>query len=157
KATGIGLTGFTPTGTVAFRFYGSNTVNNTNVGDCTDSGIALGSVALDSSGVADPTAATDPLHGGKYGFRAYYQGSADYNAKTAGCEKLTINKANLTSLTTALHLGSDHTTDYQNTSTLPAFTVLHDSATATGNGVAGFTPTGTVTFTMYGANVTGAN
>src|SRR5205814_444729 len=142
-------------GTVSFTLYGSNTLGNSNAGDCTDLPPAsLGTKVLNGSAVADGSSATAPLHAGKFGFKASYPGDADYNATTSACETVTVNQADLASFTTAIHLGADHSTNYDLGSVALGSTP-HDSATATGNGLTGFTPTGTVGFTLYGSNTLG--
>ena len=48
--TGIETSGFEPTGSVTFTFYGDNTAGNSNTGDCTDANTTdFGTVALSGS------------------------------------------------------------------------------------------------------------
>jgi hypothetical protein len=84
KATVSGSVG-TPTGTVDFTFY--------TTGDCTWTGKPAGTVALDGTGVADPSASQGPLAAGSYSFKARYNGDARYFAKDGPCEPLTVTAA----------------------------------------------------------------
>jgi hypothetical protein len=149
--TGI-VAGFVPANNVGFTFHGSNTVGNTNVGNCdaADPTTAAGSVAL-VDGVAHPSDTVGPLHAGKYGFTASLAGDDNYLGGTSACEPITVNKAQL-GITTDIHLGTDHTTDYEGLS-VPVNSTIHDSATVTGL-VGTFAP-GNVDFTFYGSNTLG--
>src|SRR5256885_950314 len=60
----------TPTGTVTFTFF---TASST----CTGTSVGSGTVTLDASGVAHPSASQGPLSAGSYSFIAHYNG--DHN------------------------------------------------------------------------------
>src|SRR5437899_584713 len=73
KATVSGSLG-TPTGTVTFTFF-------TGSSACTGASVASGTVALDASGVAHPSASQGPLSAGSYSFSAHYNGEdVNYSA-----------------------------------------------------------------------------
>src|SRR5262249_58201580 len=80
-------TGFgTPTGTVDFTFF-------TAAKDCTGASVGAGTkIALDASGVADPSSSEGPLAAGSYSFQAVYSGDDNYNGSTSACEPLTVGK-----------------------------------------------------------------
>jgi hypothetical protein len=82
-----------------------------------------------------------PAVSGSFAFRASYGGDSVYNALDSGCEPLTVTKLDPTSVTTDIHDGAHNVV-----TTVPAKTVVHDSAVVSGS--AG-TPTGTVTFKWF--------
>jgi hypothetical protein len=138
-ATVTGLVGFTPTGTVTFYVCGPFTT----VTACTASGTDLGTVGLTgAAGVATATSpAYTPLAVGTYCFLGVYSGDGNY---LGGSDGLTIREcftvtAPPPGVSTAPGLGS---------------VVLGNSDTdkATVTGVAGVTPTGTVTFYICAGN-----
>lgn len=118
------VTGFDPSANVSFTFYNNNI--------CEGQGTAAGSVTV-TAGIAHPSDSEGPLAAGSYSFRAHYPGDSNYNAKTAGCEPLTINKA-LLGVITNVHNAADE--DITNTS-VALGSITHDTATVSG-GVAGF-------------------
>src|SRR5262249_35271205 len=136
--------GPTPTGSLTFTFYTASS-------GCTGNSVGAGTVALNASGVADPSSTEGPLPAGSYSFQATYGGDSIYNGSTSSCEPLTVNKAN-SSTSPAIH-NANHALI---TSAAVGLTV-HDSAT--GAGLAAFMPTGNVTFTFYTAasDCTGAS
>lgn len=148
--TGSSATGFTPAGTVDFTFYGSNTVRNSNTGDCGDSTTASAGSSSLSSGTADGSNTVGPLHAGGYAFKAYYEGSSDYNATYSDCEPLTVNQGAPT-VATSFQNASNTTI----TSPFALATSLHDHAVVGGVNAVGFAPTGTLSFTFYGSNTAG--
>jgi uncharacterized protein (DUF2141 family) len=126
--TGTANTDPVPTGNVTFTFWSG--------GSNCDSGqsVAAGTVALNGSGVADPSSAEGPLAAGSYAFRAHYAGDTNYpNGATSDCEPLTVTKASPT-------LG---TTPNPSSGTVGA--VLNDSATLTG----AHNPTGSIVFSLF--------
>jgi len=88
-------TGFAPTNSVQFNFYGSNTLGNTNIGNCADTPPSdAGLVPLvvsGTTGVAHPSLDRGPLFGGKYGFTASIAGDGDYiGSGDSACEPVTV-------------------------------------------------------------------
>src|SRR5207245_1308418 len=82
KATVSGSFG-TPTGTVTFTFF---TASST----CTGTSVGSGTVTLDASGVAHPSASQGPLSAGSYSFIAHYNGDPNYTATDSPCEPLEV-------------------------------------------------------------------
>jgi len=136
SATVSGTSFGTPTGNVTFTFY-------TASDQCTGASVGAGTVTL-VSGVAHPSTNEGPLATGSYSFRASYSGDSNYNPSTGPCEPLTVTKAN-SSTATDIH-NAAHTV----VTSVSAGTTVHDKATVTG--IAGFVPTGNVTFTFYTAS-----
>jgi len=129
--------GLTPTGKVAFTFYKSSAcapgTNNGNV-LTTEPDVALSSGSATSS---DSSA----LGAGSYGYVADYTADSPFTGSTGSCEPLTVNQATPTVATEIRDANGNAIT-----SVAPG-TTIHDHATVTG--VTGFTPTGTVDFTLY--------
>src|SRR2546427_9997102 len=73
KATVSGSFG-TPTGTVTFTFF-------TTSSTCTGTSVGSGTVTLDASGVAHPSASQGPLSAGSYSFIAHYNGDPNYRSE----------------------------------------------------------------------------
>src|SRR5438093_1415952 len=65
------------TGTVTFTFF-------TTSSTCTGTSVASGTVTLDASGVAHPSASQGPLSAGSYSFIAHYNGDPNYTATEIG-------------------------------------------------------------------------
>ena len=85
----------TPTGNVTFYWFTNSS--------CEGTGASAGTVALNTSGVADPSSSEGPLAAGtNYAFHAVYSGDTKYDGKTSACEPLTVNKAQL-AITTDIH------------------------------------------------------
>src|SRR5438309_761633 len=82
KATVSGSFG-TPTGTVTFTFF-------TTSSTCTGTSVGSGTVTLDASGVAHPSASQGPLSAGSYSFIAHYNGDPNYTATDSPCEPLEV-------------------------------------------------------------------
>src|SRR5256884_9093412 len=82
KATLAGAFG-TPTGTVTFTFFTASSA-------CTGASVGSGTVTLDASGVAHPSASQGPLSAGSYSFIAHYNGDLNYTATDSPCEPLTV-------------------------------------------------------------------
>src|SRR5437016_1230695 len=132
KATVSGSFG-TPTGTVTFTFF-------TTSSTCTGTSVASGTVTLDASGVAHPSASQGPLSAGSYSFIAHYNGDPNYTATDSPCEPLEVTALTPTALTEI------HNASHNVVVAVPAGTTVHDKATLAG---AFGTPTGTVTFTFF--------
>src|SRR5207244_2358965 len=135
KATLAGAFG-TPTGTVTFTFFTASSA-------CTGASVGSGTVTLDASGVAHPSASQGPLSAGSYSFIAHYNGDLNYTATDSPCEPLTVTALTPTALTEI------HDASHTPVVTVPAGTTVHDKATLAG---AFGTPTGTVTFTFFTAS-----
>src|SRR5438445_17059 len=132
KATVSGSFG-TPTGTVTFTFF-------TTSSTCTGTSVGSGTVTLDASGVAHPSASQGPLSAGSYSFIARYYGDPNYTATDSPCEPLDF-------LPVALPISTEiHNASHAVVVSVPAGTTVHDKATLAG---AFGTPTGTVTFTFF--------
>ena len=136
----------TPTGNVSFTFY--------NNGTCEGTGTPAGTVSLNASGVADPSNSEGPLAAGSYSFKAHYVSNntakwTDSDPATDPCEPFTAAQL---SISTVIHLGGDHTTNYDAnvdpTKSVALNSVVHDKATL-GGIVDAITPTGAITFTQY--------
>ena len=139
--TGVGVSGFEPSGNVTFTFY--------TAGACTTgTPEAAGTVALDGAdpGTAHPSDAKGPLHAGAYAFKASYTGNGDYASAESGCEPVTVDKAS-SSITTTLHNADDSV----NNGSASVGDSIHDSAEVKGIELAspGFEPAGSVRFTFF--------
>ena len=133
KATVTGtVAGGTPTGNVTFTVYAGTT--------CAGTGTAAGTVDL-VAGVAHPSDSTTVPVGG-LSYKATYNGSAVYNASTGPCEPLNATKLDSSTATDI------HNAAHQVVTSAPIGSTVHDQATVSGT-VAGGTPTGNVTFTLY--------
>src|SRR5256886_9935487 len=113
---------------------------------CTGTSVGSGTVTLDASGVAHPSASQGPLSAGSYSFIAHYNGDLNYTATDSPCEPLTVTALTPTALTEI------HDASHTPVVTVPAGTTVHDKATVSGSFG---TPTGTVTFTFFTASSAG--
>jgi hypothetical protein len=123
--------GSAPTGTVKFTLFGpGDTTCHTPISTLT------ATVAGNGSYASGPVVTSAP---GTYNWTAAYSGDAANNAVSAGCgsETVTVTKATPTITTTP-------------SASVPAGGKISDTATIAG----GFAPTGTVTFTLFGAGDT---
>ena len=130
-------TGFTPTGSVTYRFFST-------IG-CTDTGTAAGGGAL-VGGVPASSNPEGPLAAGSYGFEATYSGDTNYAGSTSTCEPLTISTGTSATATVITNAAGGAPV----TGPLPAGSSVIDTSIVTptpaGTGV---TPTGTVTYTFF--------
>ena len=131
-ATITGVGGFTPTGTISYMFWTNGTCKG--VGSDVGSVLSLGS----------PSSTEGNLGGGSYSFAATYGGDGNYGSSTSGCESFTVLTATSTIGTTV----DDALTNSQWVGTEQTGTSAYDTAVV-GGGVTGFTPTGTVTYTLF--------
>src|SRR2546427_679578 len=137
KATLAGAFG-TPTGTVTFTFFTASSV-------CTGAAVASGTVTLDASGVAHPSASQGPLSAGAYSFRAHYNGEdPNYEPADSPCEPLTVTALTPTAVTEI------HNASHTRVTSVHAGTT--DAVNGSGKGAFG-TPTGTATFTLFTASI----
>jgi len=134
-ATVTGIVGFTPTGALTYRFFANGTCSGAS---------SAQQVAL-AGGIVPDSAPTGKLAAGAYSYLAAYSGATDpvYVDSESPCEPFAVGKA-----------ASRTTTQVINdaTSGPPAGTdvtgaAFHDTAAV--NGVAGFTPTGTLTYRLF--------
>src|SRR2546422_4172948 len=137
KATVSGSFG-TPTGTVTFTFF-------TTSSTCTGTSVGSGTVTLDASGVAHPSASQGPLSAGSYSFIAHYNGDPNYTATDSPCEPLTVTALTPTAATEI------HNASHAVVTSRPAGVcrLLNDKE----NGSFG-TPTRAGTFTFFTASST---
>ncbi len=140
------LTGASPTagGTVTYRFWsGAN--------QCPSSSGFTTQVVTVTNGVIPASASTAPLAAGTYSYNATYSGDIgtsggqNFGANSA-CEPFTVGKAPSTTATVVF----DAATNLPWSGTEQTGASAYDTATVTGT--AGFTPTGTVTYTFYTNN-----
>src|SRR2546427_194626 len=89
-----GVRGLSVTGveTFAFPFF-------TTSSTCTGTSVGSGTVTLDASGVAHPSASQGPLSAGSYSFIAHYNGDPNYTATDSPCEPLEVTALTPTALT----------------------------------------------------------
>ena len=124
--------GFSPTGTVTFTLYGPDDATCTGTAVFTASNVALSSGTA-GSGTFTPTTA------GTYRWVASYSGDANNEAVTSPCndvnETTTVARATPAISTTA-------------TATVTIGSPVSDTALLVG----GFSPTGNITFRLYGPN-----
>ncbi len=122
------------TGTVTYtRFAGTG---------CTGTGTSVATVTI-GSGDSVPTASNTPPSAGSFSYQASYSGDSNNNAFTGTCANVTVDKTNITSLTT----------------TVTSPITIGSSTTVSATLVGGFPSTGvtgTVTYTKFaGAGCTG--
>lgn len=124
--------GSSPTGTVTFNIYGPNNAT------CTGGAISTSSATLSAAGTATSAAFT-PTQVGTYRFVAVYSGDANNASVTSACNAAAESVV-VSPLTPTL-----------TTQASPAITLggrIFDTATLAG----GSSPTGTITFKIYGPN-----
>src|SRR2546427_209729 len=107
---------------------------------CTGTSVGSGTVTLDASGVAHPSASQGPLSAGSYSFIAHYNGDPNYTATDSPCEPLEVTALTPTAATEI------HNASHAVVTSVPAGSTVHDKATVSGSFG---TPTGTVTFTFF--------
>src|SRR2546428_486451 len=129
----------TPTGTVTFTFFTASSA-------CTGASVGSGTVTLDASGAAHPSASQGPLSAGAYSFRAHYNGEdPNYGPADSPCEPLTVTALTPTVATEI------HNFFFNDAATAETCTpALHNALPICSFG----TPTGTVTFTFFTASST---
>src|SRR2546427_99015 len=132
KATVSGSFG-TPTGTVTFTFF---TASST----CTGASVGSGTVTLDASGVAHPSASRGHFRTAANSFIAHYTSDLNYTATDSPCEPLEVTALTPTALTEI------HNASHNVVGAVTPVTTGHDKTTLAG---AFLTPNGTVTFTFF--------
>ena len=126
--------GFTPTGSVAYTFFGNGTCDGTGSG--AGGGALVGGVPPNSNNEG-------PLGAGSYSFEAIYSGDANVGGSTSVCEPLTISAGTSTTATVIKNAVGGATV----TGALPLGSSVFDTATVAG--VPGVTPTGSVAYTFF--------
>jgi uncharacterized repeat protein (TIGR01451 family) len=124
----------TPTGDVTFTLYLGNT-------QCEGDGTAAGTVALNGSGVADPSDEAEvPLGGLSY--RAHYNGNDAYLPSTGACEPLASEKGTLTVVKDFVDSAEDATVTLR---ILEGESTLESGRRADGGSISKILPPGTYT------------
>ncbi len=136
-ATVTGVAGFTPTGMVTYSFFDN--------GSClSDANTTTDTVTLADDGSVPNSATKGPLGAGSYSFDTTYGGDANYGpAGPSTCEPFSVGMAPATTTTSVLDAGT--VSSWTNSESTGAS--AYDTATVTG--VAGFTPTGMVTYSFF--------
>ncbi len=124
-----------PTGSVTYAFFGNAT--------CGGDPLSTDTVPLSGPSVP-PSSATPPLPAGSYGFEATYSGDSTYESSASGCQSFSVLVA-----TPAVGSVVDDAATHGSWSGNEATNASAED-TATVAGVAGFTPTGSVTYDLYG-------
>jgi uncharacterized repeat protein (TIGR01451 family) len=143
---------FTPTGTVTYTLTGPQLANLTAPAGWTvvNTTTWTDTVTL-SGGLVPNSAATPALPAGSYQFQATYtSGDSNYAGSTSPVEPLKLNSGTSGTQTEIL----DATTNQPPSGTVGES--VYDTATVTGSPAA-FTPTGTVTYTLTGAQLATLN
>ncbi len=128
------VSGVTPTGAITFTFY--------TQADCGGTGTSVTNTGTEGSG--QRSADSSALAAGSYSYKASVAGDSNYLGDDSDCENFTVDKAQLTA-STQVHNASH--SDITGTA-IAIGSVVHDFASVSG-GVAGFTPSGAITFTFY--------
>jgi hypothetical protein len=129
------VTGETPTGTVYYDFFTNGTCTGQSASHEIDQ-ITPGQPLPTSGG-------TDNLAPGSYSFQASYSGDSNYHSATGACEPFTVDQATPVLDTTVF----DNVTHNPWAGTEVTDAKAYDTATVTG--AAGFTPTGSVEYSLF--------
>jgi hypothetical protein len=78
----VGVTGFTPTGSVIYALYGGES--------CTGAATTTLQVTINADGAVPGSSATAALAAGGYSYQAAYSGDPNYSPATANCEPFTV-------------------------------------------------------------------
>ena len=132
-STVTGVAGFTPTGTLTYSFF-------TN-GTCAGTASTTNKVTL-SGGTVPNSADTSALAAGNYSFEASYSGDSNYAVPASTCEPFVVSTAT-PAVGTTVYDGTN--TAWNGSEATGA--AAYDTSTVTG--VAGFTPTGTLTYSFF--------
>ncbi len=128
--------GIVPTGTVTYDYY-------TNA-SCSGTAIAQPVTLL--GGNVPSSNGSGPLASGSYSFKATYSGDANYNGAPAACEAFSVAQSGSTSVSFSNFNVNDAGTNLS-WSNESVGAIAYQTITV--NGVAGVTPTGTVTATLF--------
>jgi hypothetical protein len=134
-ATVTGVAGFTPTGIVTYQLFDNGTCSGTP--SSTDEAELAGNGDVPSSSV------TGKLNAGTYGYQFVYSGDANYGVIESACEPFSV-----------LPAASSTGGSVDDAATQSAWSGGEDQGasaydTATVSGIPGYSPTGTVTYTLY--------
>src|SRR5256712_195717 len=136
KATLAGAFG-TPTGTVTFTFFTASSA-------CTGASVGSGTVTLDASGVAHPSASQGPLSAGAYSFTAHYNGEHPNSAPSnSPCEPLTVTAPTPTAATEI------HNASHAVVTSVPAGMFFQNMGPPTSSSVS---PSGTLSCSFFTAS-----
>gem|GEM_PF-3002944 len=127
---------FVPTGSVTYYLYDNGT--------CAGSPAPFDTEYLTGAGTVPDSATTPALATGAYSFAAHYSGDGNFLPATSACEAFTVNTAG-----PAVNSSVDDTASGTgwNGSEVTGASAYDTSVVS---GVAGFTPTGSVTYHLYG-------
>ncbi len=134
-ATLASVTGFTPSGTVTYSRFANAT--------CQGGAVGSEAVEVGGDGTVPDGGSTSALAAGTYSYQASYSGDTEYQPQTSTCVTFVVLKA--ASVTTAaVHdAASGNPWSGQEAAGASAY------GTASVSGVSGFTPTGTVTYSLF--------
>lgn len=146
-ATITGVPGTTPTGTLTYTLYATS--------DCTGTPVNSWTVNLVGGAVPNsPSVGAPGLGAGSYCYLATYNGDTNYNSASAANEPFTVSKAPMSIDTTVFDAATSSAWDLTNGELAPAS--AYDTYSYNQNDlISGFTPTGTVTYTLYTGNCNG--
>ncbi|HEX4163721.1 MAG TPA: hypothetical protein VHZ05_14575 [Acidimicrobiales bacterium] len=122
------------TGTVTYTFFMN--------GSCDGDGVAQTVDIVD--GAPDPSSHTLSLAAGSYSYLASYSGDSTYDSSVGECEPFSVG----TVPSTASTVLNDAATNAPWTGDETTGAQAYDTSTVSG-GIEGFTPTGTVTYTLF--------
>jgi hypothetical protein len=133
-STVTGLEGFTPTGTVDYSLFGNGT--------CSGDPTSTDTVTL-SSGVVPQSSTSDPLGAGSYSYESAYSGDGNYTGSTNGCATFYVGAV---ATTTDVAVNDAATSSPWSGSEQTGSSAY---ATSTVTGIEGFTPTGSLAYTLF--------
>src|SRR3989441_1094105 len=108
-----------PTGTLTLAYFAASSA-------CAGASVGSGTVTLDASGVAHPSASQGPLSAGSYSFIAHYNGELNYTSTDSPFAPLECPVLIPTALTEI------HNASHNVVVAVPAGTTVHDKATLAG-------------------------
>ncbi len=138
-STVSGVGAFTPSGTVTYTLFPNNSCS---VG----TGTPAGTVTIAGNGSVPQSDTEGPLAAGTYSFKAVYSGDANYSGSISSCEPFTVAPGPSSTATTVFDAAT--TTHWSGSETTGAS--AYDTSTV--SGVGAFTPSGTVTYTLFPNN-----
>ncbi len=133
-ATVTGITGFDPTGSVTYSLFGNRT--------CSGGATSTDTVTL-THGAVPNSRATGALTDGSYSFAAAYAGDSNYDSSASPCEPFSVIKAASSTATVVRNSATHRPWSRDEDQGASAY----DTAKVTG--VAGYTPTGTLTYSLF--------